>query len=117
VDESAYRDEVEQVTEWCRDNLLLNTSNTLKKANNIQPLIINVDCVERVSDFCLLGVNIREDLTWGMHSVELVKEAQRSLYLLRVLRKKNIPEILLVCFYFLVVSWPTTSVHGSPAAQ
>jgi len=47
------RNEVEWLTEWCRDNnLLLNTSKTKglvvdfrKKENNIQPLIINGDCM------------------------------------------------------------------------
>lgn len=33
-----------------------------KKANGILPLTINRLCVERISDYCLLEVIIREDL-------------------------------------------------------
>lgn len=67
-----------------------------EKANDIQPLIING---ERVTDFRFLGVNTREDLTWGMHTDNLVKKAQKGLYNLRVLRKNSIPENLLVSSY------------------
>ncbi len=66
---------------------------------DIQPLLISKDCVERVSDFCFLGVHITEDLTWGANTAELVKKAQQRLYFLRVLRKNNIPQNLLVSFY------------------
>uniref|UniRef100_A0A3B3RCJ5 Reverse transcriptase domain-containing protein n=1 Tax=Paramormyrops kingsleyae TaxID=1676925 RepID=A0A3B3RCJ5_9TELE len=106
-DESAYRDEVEKLTAWCsNNNLLLNTVKTKelivdfrKKAENIQPFIINGDCVEKVSDSRFLGVTISEDLTWGTHTSEVVKKTQKRLYFLRVLRKNYIPEKLLVSFY------------------
>ncbi len=55
--ESAYRDEVERLAVWCQsNNLLFSTAKTMelivafrKNKNNIQRLIINRDCVERVS--------------------------------------------------------------------
>ncbi|KAK3548896.1 hypothetical protein QTP70_021243, partial [Hemibagrus guttatus] len=55
--ESAYRDEVERLTVWCRENnLLLNTSKTKelvidyrRKKTDIIPLIISGDCVEKVA--------------------------------------------------------------------
>ena len=40
-----------------------------------------------------------EDLTWGINTTGLVKKAQQRLYFLRVLRKDNIPQKLLVSFY------------------
>ncbi|KAK3561725.1 hypothetical protein QTP86_012698 [Hemibagrus guttatus] len=106
-DESAYRDEVERLTVWCRENnLLLNTSKTKelvidyrRKKTDILPLIISGDCVERVADFCLLGIYIEEDLTWSVNTSELLKKAQQRLHFLRVLRKNNITQRLLVSFY------------------
>lgn len=85
-DESAYRDEARRLSEWCRkNNLLLHTAKTKelvidfrKRAGSIQPLSINGVCVERVTDFCFLGVNISEDLTWKTHTAELTKRPRRG---------------------------------------
>ncbi|KAK3538268.1 hypothetical protein QTP70_033525 [Hemibagrus guttatus] len=106
-DESAYRDEVEQLTVWCRENnLLLNTSKTKelvidyrRKNTDILPLIISRDWVERVADFRFLGVYIEEDLNWSVNTSELLKKAQQRLHFLRALRKNNITQRLLVSFY------------------
>ena len=106
-DETHYRDEVERLVGWCSaNNLLLNTTKTKelvvdyrRKKTAIQPLLIGGVCVERVSDFRFLGANIMEDLTWGVNTTVLVKKAQQRLYFLRVLRKNNIPQKLLVSFY------------------
>lgn len=106
-DESAYRNEVEQLSSWCKaNNLLLNTSKTKeliidfrRKKAEIQPLFINGDCVERVASFCFLGVNIEENLSWSVNTSELLKKAQQRLYLLRILRMNNITQRLLVSFY------------------
>uniref|UniRef100_UPI0037E88240 NLR family CARD domain-containing protein 3-like n=1 Tax=Semicossyphus pulcher TaxID=241346 RepID=UPI0037E88240 len=125
-DESVYRDQVERLTAWGRDNnLLLNTSKTkelivdfTKKKTDIQPLHISGECVERVSDFRFLGVHISEDLTWGTNTAELVKKAQQRLYFLRVLKRHNIPQKLLVSFYRCSIeSIHTASVFGTAAAE
>ena len=89
---SPTRDEVERLAEWCKvNNLLLNTSKTKelivdfrRKKTDIQPLLIGRTHVARVSNFHFLGVNIMEDLTWSVHTTELVKKAQPRLYFLRV---------------------------------
>uniref|UniRef100_A0A3P9IGT3 Reverse transcriptase domain-containing protein n=1 Tax=Oryzias latipes TaxID=8090 RepID=A0A3P9IGT3_ORYLA len=106
-DESAYRDEVDQLTMWSRENnLLLNTTKTKeviidfrRKKTAVSPLFISGVCVERVPDFRFLGVHIEEDLTWGVNTSELLKKAQQRLHFLRVLRKNNISQRLLVSFY------------------
>ena len=106
-DESAYRDEVEWLSTWCRaNNLLLNTSKTKElitdyriKKTEIPPLIISGDCVERVADFCFLGVDMEESLSWSMNTSELLKKAQQRQYFLRILRRNNITQRLLVSFY------------------
>ncbi len=106
-DESAYRDEVVRLSSWCKENnLLLNTSKTKeliidyrRKKSEIPPLIISGDIVERVADFRYLGVHIEENLTWSVNTSELLKKAQQRLYFLRILRKENITQRLLVSFY------------------
>ena len=107
ADESAYRNEVEHLAVWCgENNLLLNTAKTKelvidyrRKKTDITPLIINGDCVEQVSDFRFLGVHLEEGLTWSVNSVKVGKKAQQRLHFLRVLRKNNISQRLLVSFY------------------
>uniref|UniRef100_A0A670IGJ8 Reverse transcriptase domain-containing protein n=1 Tax=Podarcis muralis TaxID=64176 RepID=A0A670IGJ8_PODMU len=109
--EAAYRKEVEQLGEWCRkNNLLLNLKKTkeiivdFRKCKlNIQPLIIEGKCVEQVSVFRFLGMELRDDLTWGENSKDLVKRAQQRLYFLRILRKNNLSKELLVAFYHCTV--------------
>uniref|UniRef100_A0A3Q3JQD9 Reverse transcriptase domain-containing protein n=1 Tax=Monopterus albus TaxID=43700 RepID=A0A3Q3JQD9_MONAL len=106
-DESAYQDEVQQLFKWCKDNnLALNTTKTKeliidfrKNKTAIQPLLINGDYVERVTVFRCLGVYIKEDITWTANTKELVKKAQQRLYFLRVLRKHQFSQKLLVSFY------------------
>lgn len=106
-DESAYQDEVQQLFKWCKDNnLALNTTKTKeliidfrKNKTAVQPLLINGDYVERVTVFRCLGVYIKEDITWTANTKELVKKAQQRLYFLRVLRKHQFTQKLLVSFY------------------
>ena len=106
-DESNHRDKVEWFAEWCRvNNLLLNTSKTKeiimdfrRKATDICSLLLGGTSVGKVSNFHFLRVNIMEDLTWSVHISESVKKAQQRLYFLRVLRRNNIPQKLLVSFY------------------
>lgn len=101
--ESAYRDEAVQLSQWCRENdLLPNTAKTQelvidfrRKKTDIPPLI-NGDCVDRVSSFRFLGVHIEEDFTWTENTSELLKKAQQRLYFLRVLRRHNFTQRLLV---------------------
>ena len=86
-DEFNYRDEVKRLAEWCRvNNSFFNTSKTKElimvfrwKKTDIQPLLIDGTCVERVSNFHFLEINIMEDLTWSVHTNELAKNAQQRL--------------------------------------
>lgn len=106
-DESAYRDEVERLCVWCgENNLALNTAKTKelvvdyrKKKADIQPLHINGERVERVAEFRFLGVTIDQGMTWSANTTALVKKAQQRIYFLRLLKKNNLSERLLVSFY------------------
>lgn len=107
ADESAYRSEVERLAAWCgENNLLLNTAKTKelvidfrRKKTDITPLLISGDCVEQVTDIRFLGVQLEEGLTWTVNTIKVVKRAQQRLHFLRVLRKNNIAQRLLVSFY------------------
>ena len=106
-DESEYRYEVERLAAWCgENNLVLNISKTKefiidfrRKKTVIQPLIINGDEVERTSNFRFLGVHLNDDLTWRTNTTAITKKAHQRLYFLRVLRKNNLPQELMVSFY------------------
>ncbi|XP_060786981.1 alpha-2-macroglobulin-like [Neoarius graeffei] len=105
--ELAYRDEVERLSEWCKvNNLLLNTTKTKelvtdfrKNKADIQPLIINGACVERVPVFRFLSIELENNLTWSANTKELLKKVQQRLYFLRILRKNCFPQNLLRTFY------------------
>ncbi|KAI4884394.1 hypothetical protein NFI96_011236, partial [Prochilodus magdalenae] len=106
-DETAYRDEVQGLTEWCsRNNLNLNSSKTKELITDFRrrgavppPLYISGDGVERVLSFRFLGTHISEDLSWTNNTIALIKKAQQRLYFLRILRKNNVQEKLLVSYY------------------
>ena len=75
-DETAYREEVENLTSWCQDNNLhLNVSKTKElivdyrkqQREGHAPIAINGTTVERVSSYRFLVVHITEDLTWTHH--------------------------------------------------
>ena len=106
-DESSYRDEVSQLTTWCRDNnLTLNVEKTkeivvdFRRAHTQHPpLTINGVAVERVSSTKFLGVHITEDLSWKTNTASLAKKAQQRLYFLRKLRKAKAPATIMRSFY------------------
>lgn len=104
-DESAYREEVTELLEWCI-KLALNTSKSKeliisfrKQEKEPTPLYIGGETVESVTTFKFLGTHISQDLTWSVNITSLVKKAQQQLYFLRMLRKTNLSQQLLMSFY------------------
>ena len=107
-DESCYREEVRRLEAWCEANSLqLNASKTKemivdyrRKGNNDHaPLSIRGEQVERVATVKFLGTLISEDISWSENSAALVKRANQRLYFLRVLRRQQLQQRLLVDFY------------------
>ncbi|KAL7830680.1 hypothetical protein SRHO_G00318070 [Serrasalmus rhombeus] len=79
-DESAYREEVQQLTDWCRTN----------------KLSLNVDKTkEMVVDFR----RVRENLTWSLNTNSIAKRAQQHLYFLQRLKKAHLAPPFLTMFY------------------
>ncbi len=106
--ETAYLNEVEILSSWCKDTYLsLNVSKTKelivdfrkRQQRPYTPLMISGTPVERVSSFKYLGVNISEDLTWTTHIQTQVKKARQRLYHLRQLRKFKVSPAILKTFY------------------
>ncbi|KAM9828326.1 uncharacterized protein LOC133150542 isoform X14 [Syngnathus typhle] len=103
-DDLDYREEVEQLVGWCRDNgLILNVEKTKeiivdfrKNQPHHAPLIINSSAVEVVSSTKFLGVHITDDLTWTGNTTTLVKRAQKRLYFLRRMRRAHLPPLIIL---------------------
>ncbi len=110
-DESAYRQEVEQLAVWCSlNNLELNTLKTVEMIMDFRrnppalpPLTIMDSTVTTVEPFRFLGTIISQDLNWDTHIDSIAKKAQQRLYFLRQLRKFNLPQELLKHFYSAVI--------------
>ncbi|KAK3526696.1 hypothetical protein QTP70_031877, partial [Hemibagrus guttatus] len=110
-DESAYRQEIEQLAAWCsRNNLELNTLKTVemivdfrRNTPALPPLTIMNSTVPTVASFRFLGTTISQDLKWDTHIDSTIKKAQQRLYFLRQLRKFNLPQELLIHFYSAVI--------------
>ncbi len=110
-DESAYRQEVEQLAVWCSlNNLELNTLKTVevivdfrRNPPALPPLTIMDSTVTAVESFRFLGTTISQDLKWDNHIDSIAKKAQQRLYFLRQLRKFNLPQELLIQFYSAII--------------
>ncbi|KAK3545698.1 hypothetical protein QTP70_011272 [Hemibagrus guttatus] len=110
-DESAYRQEVEQLAAWCSlSHLELNTLKTVemivdfrRNTPALPPLTIMNSTVPTVASFRFLGTTISQDLKWDTHIDSIIKKAQERLYFLRQLRKFNLPQELLTHFYSAVI--------------
>ncbi|KAL0148262.1 hypothetical protein M9458_056408 [Cirrhinus mrigala] len=94
-EESAYRQEVEQLAVWCSlNNLELNTLKTVEMIIDFRrnppalpPLSIMDSTVAAVETFKFLGSIISRDLKWDIRIDSIAKKPQQSLYFLRQLRK------------------------------
>ncbi|KAI4883935.1 hypothetical protein NFI96_030564, partial [Prochilodus magdalenae] len=106
-DESAYREVVQRLTDWCRtNNLSLNVDKTKEMVVDFRrtrrdhsPLHIDGSTVEIVKSTKFLGVHLAEDLTWSLNTSTITKKAQQRLYFLRRLRKAHLPPPILTTFY------------------
>ncbi|KAK3575391.1 hypothetical protein QTP86_025793, partial [Hemibagrus guttatus] len=105
--ESAYREEVQRLTAWCKaNNLSLNVEKTKeivvdfrRTQSDHSPLNINRSNVEIIKSTKFLGVCLAEDLTWSLNTSSITKKAQQRLYFLRRLRKAHLPPLILTTFY------------------
>ncbi|KAK3516330.1 hypothetical protein QTP70_009386 [Hemibagrus guttatus] len=105
-DKSAYREEVQQLTGWCKDNKLsLNVDKTKeivvdfrRAQSGHSPLFIDGSFVEIVKSTKFLCVHLAENFTWSLNTSSIGKKAQQHLYFLRRLRKAHLPPPILTVF-------------------
>ncbi|KAK3528517.1 hypothetical protein QTP70_001721 [Hemibagrus guttatus] len=105
-DKSAYREEVQRLTAWCRaNNLSLNGDKTkemvdFRRAQSDHSLLfIDGSPVEIDKSTKFLGVHLVENFTWSLNTSSISKKAQQHLYFLRKLRKAHLPPPILTMFY------------------
>lgn len=81
-DKSAYKDEMQQLAEWCsRNNPFLNATKTLeiilelrkKQSAEAAPIYVYGVCGERMDTFKFLNSIISEDLTWAVQTWGVVR--------------------------------------------
>ncbi|KAK3525744.1 hypothetical protein QTP70_007392 [Hemibagrus guttatus] len=100
-DESAYREEVQRLTAWCKDNnLSLNVEKTKEMVVDFRraqsdhsPLNINGSNVKIIKSTKFLVVHLAEDLTWSLNTSSITRKAQQHFYFLRRLRKAHLPPL------------------------
>ncbi|KAK3574354.1 hypothetical protein QTP86_005145 [Hemibagrus guttatus] len=104
-DRSAYRQEVQRLTVWCKANSLsLNVDKTKEMVVDFRraqsdhsPLFIDGSPVEIVKSTKFLGVHLVENFTWSLNTTSITKKYQQHLYFLRRLRK--ILQLLLIIYF------------------
>ncbi|KAI3376785.1 hypothetical protein L3Q82_000393 [Scortum barcoo] len=127
-DESDYRQEVEHLEGWCRqNNLCINVKKTKEMIVDFRrgrhlpsPLYIGGTAVEVVSSFRYLGVHISDDLTWSKNTSCLIRKAHQRLYFLRRLRRAGLGSSVLTSPSTDVwwrASCPPASSCGTAAAR
>ncbi|KAM9800395.1 uncharacterized protein ACBT44_016356 [Syngnathus typhle] len=116
-DETAYREEVERLIHWCSQTQnLLNLENYLElnplktvemtvhfRRETLHHFHLITNAIASTDTFKFLGLTFSADLKWTGHIDSARKKAQQRLYLLRQLRKFNLPQELLKTFYTAII--------------
>ena len=70
-----------------------------KSQQEFEPILINGDALEVVDSVKLLGLNISSDLTWNIHTNEILKKASKRLYFLVQFKRAKVTRTDLGLFY------------------
>ena len=111
ANESVYREEVQRLVGWCKNNnLVLNISKTKemiidfrKKKTPIHPLVIDGTEVLQADSVKFLGSTISKDLSWCNNTIGIIKKAQKRMYFLRHLKRFGLSQAILTRFYRAVI--------------
>ena len=98
-DESAYRQQVDQLVLWCsQNNLEPNTLKTVeilvdfrRDSPSLLPLTVLSSPVAIVESFRFLGTIISQVLKWKQNISSILKNTQQRMYFLRLLKKHGLP--------------------------
>jgi hypothetical protein len=105
--DSAYLQEVDKFTAWCKENYLdLNVKKTKemvidfrRNPDSVPVLFIDGTKVERVGEYKYLGTIIDSKLTFTPNTNAIHKKCQPRLYCLQKLRSLNVNHSVLCAFY------------------
>ena len=105
ADESAYREEVERVVDWCTNNdLELNVAKTKEMIIDFRKNKTGIgEQVELVDSFKFLGTTIANTLKWDINAEIIAKKAQQRMFFLRQLKKFRVNKTILTQFYQAVI--------------
>ena len=111
ANESVYREEVQRLVGWCKNNnLVLNISKTKKmiidfrkKKTPIHPLFIDGAEVLQANSVKCVGSTISKDLSWCNNSIDIIQKAQKRMYFLRHLKRFGLSQAILTRFYCAVI--------------
>ena len=106
-----YREEVQRLVGWCKNNnLVLNISKMKemiidfrKKKTPIHPLVIDGTEVLQADSIKCLGSTISKDLSWCNNTIDIIKKAHKRMYFLRHLKRFGLSQAILKNFYRAVI--------------
>ena len=105
--ETAYRNEVSKLVQWCEDNsLVLNVKKTKemifdfrRDRKHIEPIEIHNETVDIVTEYKYLGTCIDNQLNWKSNTKTIFKRANQRMYFLRKLKSFKVDDTILKLFY------------------
>ena len=97
--------------QWSSDNRTrINTKKTKEMVidfkrdkEDVPPLILNDNPIERVHTFCLLGLHIADNLSWEHNTNKLTAKSAPRLYYLKQLSRSGMSSDDLLVFYKAIV--------------
>lgn len=111
-DESDYKEQVENFTEWCKNNFLnLNVKKTKEmiidyrtgpKMSN-EPLTIHGETVDIVQNYKYLGNIINDKLKVDQNVAKAYKKANQRMYFIRKLKNVHVDKTILTLFYKSII--------------
>ena len=111
TESSELQDLVNVIYNWCEvNNMKLNIGKCkemvidfAREKHEFLPLTINNVGIERVKSARILGLSIQDDLKWNEHVNHIVKKAGKRLYMLRLLKRSNADNSILILVYCTII--------------
>ena len=105
--QSNMQHELDYISNWCESNYMkLNPKKYKELRVNFQralpdlaQLTIDGTPLETISSYKLLGLQIQNDLKWNEHVDIITKKAAKRLYIIRTLKRSEVPDDDLISIY------------------
>ena len=105
--ENNYRGEIVEFKDWCDKHYLqLNVAKTKEmtidfrtKKDELQPVMIDGEEVERVTEYKYLGTVIDNKLNWNANTTNVYNKCQQRLFFLRKLRSFQVETRIMFSYY------------------